>query len=183
VAITAIPDLFKAHSFPDDAVARLLHSSSPNLQYMTHDTKTKIVSVERFVPAAPGLIFELLADPRQHSKIDGSGSVKAAKVSAPPRLSLGAKFTMDMKIGVSYKMTNTVIEFEENRRIAWQHFGGHIWRYILEPVDGGTNVVEQFDYNGSKSILILKLRGSMQSNEKAMAQTLVNIEKHFSAQQ
>ena len=80
-------------------------------------------------------------------------------------------------------MTNTVVEFEENRHIAWQHFGGHIWRYILEPVDGGTNVVEQFDYNGSKSILILKLRGSMQSNEKAMAQTLVNIEKHFSAQQ
>ena len=164
-------------------MARLLHSSSPNLQYMTHDTKAKIVSVERFVPAAPGLIFELLADPRQHSKIDGSGSVKAAKVSAPPRLSLGAKFTMDMKIGVPYKMTNTVVEFEENRRIAWQHFGGHIWRYILEPVDGGTKVVEQFDYNGSKSILILKLRGSTQSNEKAMAQTLVNIEKHFSAQQ
>ncbi|MEI7883405.1 MAG: SRPBCC family protein [Actinomycetota bacterium] len=146
---------------------------------MTHETKAKIVSVERFVPAAPGLIFEVLADPRQHSKIDGSGSVKAAQVSAPPRLSLGAKFTMDMKIGVSYKMTNTVVEFEENRRIAWRHLGGHIWRYILEPVDGGTKVVEQFDYNGSKSILILKIRGSMKSNEKFMTKTLENLEKHF----
>ena len=146
---------------------------------MTHDTKTKIVSVERFVPVAPGLIFEVLADPRQHSKIDGSGSVKAARVSAPPRLSLDAKFTMDMNIGVPYKMTNTVVEFEENRRIAWQHFGGHIWRYILEPVDGGTKVVEQFDYNGSKSVLILKLRGSMKSNEKFMTKTLENLEKHL----
>jgi len=146
---------------------------------MTHDTKTKIVSVERFVSAAPGLIFEVLADPRQHSKIDGSGSVKAARVSAPPRLSLDAKFAMDMKIGVPYKMTNTVVEFEENRRIAWRHLGGHIWRYILEPVDGGTKVVEQFDYNGSKSILILKLRGSMKSNEKFMTKTLENLEKHF----
>ena len=146
---------------------------------MTHDTKTKIVSVERFVPAAPGLIFEVLADPRQHSKIDGSGSVKAARVSAPPRLSLDAKFAMEMKIGVPYKMTNTVVEFEENRRIAWRHLGGHIWRYILEPVDSGTKVVEQFDYNGSKSILILKLRGSMKSNEKFMAKTLENLEKHF----
>jgi hypothetical protein len=146
---------------------------------MTHDTKTKIVSVERFVSAAPGLIFEVLADPRQHSKIDGSGSVKAARVSAPPRLSLDAKFTMEMKIGVPYKMTNTVVEFEENRRIAWRHLGGHIWRYILEPVDGGTKVVEQFDYNGSKSILILKLRGSMKSNEKFMTKTLENLEKHF----
>ena len=146
---------------------------------MTHDTKTKIVSVERFVSAAPGLIFEVLADPRQHSKIDGSGSVKAARVSAPPRLSLDATFTMDMKIGFPYKMTNTVVEFEENRRIAWRHLGGHIWRYILEPVDGGTKVVEQFDYNGSKSILILKLRGSMKSNEKFMTKTLENLEKHF----
>jgi len=131
------------------------------------------------VPAAPGLIFEVLADPRQHSKIDGSGSVKAARVSAPPRLSLDAKFTMEMKIGVPYKMTNTVVEFEENRRIAWRHLGGHIWRYILEPVDGGTKVVEQFDYNGSKSVLILKLRGSMKSNEKFMTKTLENLEKHF----
>ena len=148
---------------------------------MTHDAKTKIVSVERFIPAAPGLIFEILADPRQHSKIDGSGSVKAAKVSAPSRLSKGSKFTMDMKILLPYKMTNTVVEFEENRRIAWQHFGGHIWRYILEPVDGGTKVTEQFDYNGSKSVLMLKLRGSMASNEKSMVKTLENIEKHFAA--
>ena len=148
---------------------------------MSHDAKNKIVSVERFIPAAPGLIFEILADPRQHSKIDGSGSVKAAKVSAPSRLSKGSKFTMDMKILIPYKMTNTVVEFEENRRIAWQHFGGHIWRYILEPVDGGTKVTEQFDYNGSKSVLMLKLRGSMASNEKSMVKTLENIEKHFTA--
>jgi len=148
---------------------------------MSHDAKNNIVSVERFIPAAPGLIFEILADPRQHSKIDGSGSVKAAKVSAPSRLSKGSKFTMDMKILIPYKMTNTVVEFEENRRIAWQHFGGHIWRYILEPVDGGTKVTEQFDYNGSKSALMLKLRGSMSTNEKFMIKTLENIEKHFTA--
>jgi len=148
---------------------------------MSHDAKNKIVSVERFIPAAPGLIFEILADPRQHSKIDGSGSVKAAKVSAPSRLSKGSKFTMDMKILIPYKMTNTVVEFEENRRIAWQHFGGHIWRYILQPVDGGTKVTEQFDYNGSKSALMLKLRGSMSTNEKFMIKTLENIEKHFTA--
>jgi hypothetical protein len=42
-------------------------------------------------------------------------------------------------------------------------------------------VTEQFDYNGSKSVLILKLRGSMRSNEKFMTKTLENIEKHFTA--
>ena len=146
---------------------------------MTHDTKTKMVSVERVISAAPGLIFEILADPRQHSKIDGSGSVKAAKISAPARLSKGSKFTMDMKILIPYKMTNTVVEFEENRRIAWQHFGGHIWRYILEPVDGGTKVTEQFDWNKSKSPLILKLRKSPQDNAKSIEKTLENLVKRF----
>ena len=146
---------------------------------MTHDAKNKIVSVERFIPAAPGLIFELLADPRQHGKFDGSGSVKAARVSGPSRLSLGAEFSMDMKIGVPYKMTNTVVEFEENQRIGWRHFGGHIWRYILEPVDGGTKVTEQFDYKNNKSPLMLKILRSIANNEKSMIKTLENIEKHF----
>lgn len=148
---------------------------------MTHDVKNKIVSVERFIPAAPGLIFELLADPRQHCKFDGSGSVKAARVSAPSRLSLGAEFSMDMKIAVPYKMTNTVVEFEENQQIGWRHFGGHIWRYILEPVDGGTKLTEQFDYKNNKSPLMLKVMRAIPNNEKAMIKTLENIEKHFSS--
>ena len=86
---------------------------------------------------------------------------------------------MDMKILIPYKMTNTVVEFEENRRIAWQHFGGHIWRYILEPVDGGTKVTEQFDWNKSKSPLILKLRKSPQDNAKSIEKTLENLVKRF----
>ena len=146
---------------------------------MTHDATSKIVSVERIIPVAPGLIFELLADPRQHGIFDGSGSVKAARVSAPTRLSLGAEFTMDMKIGVPYKMTNTVVEFEENHRIGWRHFGGHIWRYILEPVDGGTLLTEQFDYKTNRSPLFLKIMRAIPNNEKAMIKTLENIEKHF----
>ena len=147
---------------------------------MAHNTSTKIVSVERFIPAAPGLIFELLADPRQHSLFDGSGCVKAARISSPPRLSLGAEFAMDMKIGLPYKMTNTVVEFEENKRIAWRHFGGHIWRYILEPVDGRTKLTEEFDYKHNKSSLFLKIMRAIPNNEKAMIKTLENIEQYFS---
>ncbi|MFY9482057.1 MAG: SRPBCC family protein [Ilumatobacteraceae bacterium] len=149
---------------------------------MAHNTSTKIVSVERFIPAAPGLIFELLADPRQHSVFDGSGSVKAARVPSPPRLFLGAEFAMDMRIGLPYKMTNTVVEFEENKRIAWRHFGGHVWRYILEPVDGGTKLTEEFDYKDNKSSLILKIMRAIPNNEKAMIKTLENIEQYFSKQ-
>ena len=54
---------------------------------------------------------------------------------------------MDMKAGFGYTMVNTVVEFEDGRRIAWQprpdksylrsFIGGRIWRYELEPVEGG----------------------------------------------
>jgi hypothetical protein len=145
---------------------------------MTSDP-AKVVSRSTIVPAPAQMIFDLLADPRRHGEIDGSGSIQSAQIDAPERLSLDATFGMQMKIGVRYKITNTVVEFEEGKTIAWRHFGGHIWRYILEPVDGGTKVTEQFDWNKSKSPLILKLRKSPQENAKSIEKTLENLVKRF----
>ncbi len=143
------------------------------------DKKSKLVSASHFVPATPNEIFELLANPAMHSVIDGSGSVLAPKDSAPQRLSLNATFGMSMKKGMPYKITNTVVEFVEGKQIAWRHFGGHIWRYILEPTAGGTTVTEQFAYRNSKSPLMLELAGYVKSNNKAIKQTLVNLAEYF----
>ena len=145
---------------------------------MTSDP-SRIVSRSTIVPAPAQMIFDLLADPRRHNEIDGSGTVQSAQINAPERLSLDATFGMQMKMGLPYKITNTVVEFEENKTIAWRHVGGHIWRYILEPVDGGTKVTEQFDWNKSKSPLILKLRKSPQDNAKSIEKTLENLVKRF----
>jgi hypothetical protein len=140
----------------------------------------RVVSVQRFVPAAPQAIFDLLADPRQHPLIDGSGSVKAAAVSAPERLSLGATFSMSMKIGAPYKITNEVVEFEEGRQIGWRHVGGHIWRYVLEPTEGGTVVTEQFDWSTAKAPWMLRLMRATGRNERSMEATLDRMVSHFS---
>ncbi|MGA0117113.1 MAG: SRPBCC family protein [Ilumatobacteraceae bacterium] len=147
---------------------------------MSTSDPAKIVSHSVVVPAPAQDIFNLLADPRRHSEIDGSGSVKAARVNAPERLSLGAKFGMDMRIVLPYKMTNEVVEFEEGKQIGWRHFGGHIWRYILEPVEGGTKVTEQFDWNTNKSPLMLKVMKAVDNNSKSIQKTLDNLVKRFS---
>ena len=106
------------------------------------------VSVERFIPAPASRIFDLIADPNRHKDIDGSGTVRGAR-GAAERLRLGSRFGMSMMLGVPYAMESTVIEFEEDRRLAWQTrgptaigrlVGGRIWRYELEPQDGGTLV-------------------------------------------
>src|SRR5262249_1216542 len=94
-------------------------------------------SVERVIPAAPEKMFDRIADPHRHHEFEGSGTVRDA-LDAPARLSLGATFGMSMKLGIPYTMSSTVVEFDENRRIAWQtrsrgrlgrRFGGRIWRY------------------------------------------------------
>ncbi len=142
-------------------------------------TSSDIVSVDQIVHASPKAIFEVLADPRQHPVIDGSGTVRKTQGATPQRLSLGAKFGMDMKVGIPYKITNEVIEFDEGKQIAWRHFGGHVWRYMLEPVEGGTKVTEQFDYTNARSKLFLKVTGAIPKNKKAMSNTLRNLEKRF----
>ena len=111
-------------------------------------------TAERVVPAPPERVFALLADPRRHPEIDGSGTLREA-VEGPERLYRGATFGMRMQMGAPYTMTSTVVEFDEGRRIAWQTrptsalagllIGGRIWRYELEPVEGGTRVRETWD--------------------------------------
>ncbi|HEY6316487.1 MAG TPA: SRPBCC family protein [Acidimicrobiia bacterium] len=146
---------------------------------MANDVET----VERVIPAPPEKIFELLADPRRHPDIDGSGSVRRAK-EGPDRLVLGSKFGMAMKLGVPYSMESEVIEFDENRRIAWQTrpptplgkrvAGGRIWRYELEPTDGGTRVRESWDISQEKVKAIV--RPARKRTRVAMADTLERIE-------
>jgi uncharacterized protein YndB with AHSA1/START domain len=110
--------------------------------------------VERVIAATPEEIFDVIADPARHRDFDGSGSVQAALAGAPQRLELGARFGISMKRGFGYSMLNTVTEFEENRRIAWSpkpasgrgaRWVGRVWRYELEPVQGGTKVTETWD--------------------------------------
>jgi uncharacterized protein YndB with AHSA1/START domain len=146
---------------------------------MTTSDPKKVIQASRLVKATPQQIFDLLADPRKHSLIDGSGSVQNARVNAPERLSLGAKFGMDMKMGLPYRITNEVVEFDEPKQIGWRHMGGHIWRYVLEPANGGTMVTEQFDWTHSKSPIVLKLMGAFDKNEKAIAATLERLAAHY----
>lgn len=138
----------------------------------------KVVRGIRFVPAEPQAIFDLLADPSQHSLIDGSGSVRGT-AEAPERLALGSKFSMSMKLGVPYKITNEVVEFDEPSLIAWQHMGKHVWRYRLRPVDGGTEVTEEFDFRPARSATALKLSGAPKRNAKAIEATLDRLVAHF----
>jgi uncharacterized protein YndB with AHSA1/START domain len=143
------------------------------------DGHPRIISESVDIDAPPEVVFAILADPSQHSRVDGSGSLQQL-LKGPARLSKGATFGMDMKLfGLPYRIRNTVVEFEEDRGIAWRHFGGHRWRYLLEPTSGGTRVTESFDYSryALPQRLIVELAGFPQRNREGIAGTLVKLKE------
>ena len=137
------------------------------------DLEAKKSSASRRIKATPEAIFDILADPTQHILFDGSGTVQSTSDTSG-RLAMGSKFAMTMKFKfLPYRIGNTVVEFEENRLIAWQHFGKHRWRYELEPLDDSTTLVtETFDWSTSIAAKAIEAAGYPKSNLRSIEETL-----------
>ncbi len=135
----------------------------------------RLVSAGITVDAPPHVVFAIVADPGHHPRIDGSGSVRGL-VAGPDRLSPGATFGVSMRLfGVPYTIRNRVVEFEQDRLVAWRHFGAHRWRYELEPTpEGGTRVTETFDYSryARAWAAVLRLAGFPGRNRRGITATL-----------
>jgi uncharacterized protein YndB with AHSA1/START domain len=132
----------------------------------------------RIVIDAPAQqIFDLIADARCHPLFDGSATLQGG-TSGPVRLHLGAKFGMAMKIKLPYRITNTVVAFEEGKKISWCHLMKWTWSYELKDLgDGRTQVTEIFNardipWFASKW---LDATGSLERNPKWMAKSLVKL--------
>lgn len=138
----------------------------------------RLVSDRTTIAAPPDVVFAIVADPRQHPRIDGSGSVREV-ITGPERLARGEYFGVSMRLfGLPYKISNRVVEFEEGRLIAWRHFGAHRWRYRLEPTeDGGTLVTETFDFTRYDPISAagLRLAGFPERNRAGITATLTRL--------
>ena len=139
---------------------------------------TPRTTAARIVINAPAQqIFDLIADPRCHPLFDGSGTLQG-HISGPERLHLGAKFGMAMRIKVPYRITNTVVAFEEGRQISWCHLMKWTWSYDLKDLgEGRTEVTETFSagdipWLASKWLDATK---SLARNPKWMAKSLVQL--------
>ncbi|MGV0850894.1 SRPBCC family protein [Mycolicibacterium phlei] len=149
------------------------------------------ISVERVIAAPAAAIFALLSDAAKHSAFEGSGTLegttaRAGNESRP--LTLGSRFSMAMRsrpesLFLPYRTTNTVVEFEPDRRIAWQTtmgplglIGGRIWRYELEPVGPGATLVrESWDVAHDRQRLLLTVGGATRQAEDGMRATLARL--------
>ena len=147
--------------------------------FETGDPRVKAARIVIDAPAAK--IFDLLANPVRHKEIDGSGTIQN-RISGPERLSLGSKFGMAMHLGIDYRITNTVVEFEENKLIAWRHLGRWRWRYEIREISPNQcEVIETFDGRKSISQSWLKFRKAYPWTQMVVAKTLVRLKEVMEA--
>ncbi len=116
---------------------------------MTSESMTsESVSATTTISAAAETVFAVLADPARHAAIDGTGWVCEA-IDPQPITASGQVFRMSMfhpkHPDGNYEMHNLVVDFEQDRAIAWRPgfvedastgelgFGGWTWRYDLTP--------------------------------------------------
>jgi len=137
----------------------------------------KVKSARIVVEASPSKIFSLLSNPKRHKDIDGSATV-AAHVSGPETLVLGSKFGMKMRLGITYWIRNTVVEYKKDELIAWRHLGRWRWRYELVDLgNGSTQVTETFDGTFAPAIaqIWLNFRKAYPWTQLAVAKSLVRL--------
>ena len=124
------------------------------------------VSRDIVVDAPPSAVFDVLADPREHGRFDGSGTVRSA-IKGPDRLSLGARFGMSMRLGVPYVISTMSVVM------------GQPVRYELEPVgEGATKVTETFDWSGARAPKVIELVGYPATNTRGIEATLPRLKSY-----
>lgn len=149
-----------------EARAEILATDFPNT------TAARIV-----IKAPASKIFDLLANPATHRLFDGSDTIQKS-IAGPERLSLGATFSMAMKVKIPYRIKNTVVAFEEDKEITWCHLMKWTWSYELVDLgNGSTQVTESFDASAIPGYAArwLKMTGAMAHNPKWMAKSLVRL--------
>ncbi len=138
------------------------------------DTSKKI-SATKVIDAPAEAVFAVLADPNQHTELDGGGMVKGPEGKTPPLGGIGQIFTMNMHQDAlgDYRMVNTVTAFVPEARIGWSpsmdpscdaaknfegvDVSGHTYTWDLRESDGRTEVTETYEWIGVKDPQFEKL--------------------------
>lgn len=142
---------------------------------LNHDTVSATVEVD----APPEEVFDYIRRPANHAAISGDNTVQDT-VKGPEVLSAGDAFGMSMRLGVPYRISSKVQEFEADRRIAWAHFGGHRWRWEIEPLpDARSRVTETFDLSHARFPPALRILGYPAKHKANVARSVANVAAHF----
>ena len=151
---------------------------------LTVDAGPRQVSraVEVGAPAAE--LFAIVADPRRHHELDGSGTV-GDNIVAPDQLVAGSRFSTKMTMfGLPYRITSTVTAMKPDELVEWRHPLGHHWRWEFVPESPTvTRVTETFDYRNTGAIKdrlnYYELTGFAKRNAAGIEATLAKLRDRY----
>lgn len=141
-------------------------------------------SVEVAAPAEE--LFAIVADPRRHRELDGSGTVRG-NVSAPAKLVAGSRFSTKMRMyGLPYRIISTVTAVTPGALIEWRHPFGHRWRWQFDEISPTlTRVTETFDFRDTGPVKdrlnYYTLMGFAKSNATGIEATLTKLRDRYSS--
>jgi len=157
-------------------------TTSPSPDGVTTTLDDDSASATITVNASAHDVFEYIRRPANHAEISGDHTVRGHLVG-PETLGPDSRFGMKMRFGVPYRITSRVVEFDEDRVIAWCHLSGHRWRWELRPSgDGTTEVTETYDQSTAKVPLVLKMMGYPKRHAANVANSVANLAAHFARQ-
>lgn len=143
------------------------------------------VTVERTVEAPVDRVFDLLSNPQNHQKLDGSGFIRG--VDHADRIQhVGDVFTMNMEgphMGGEYQTDNHVSGYAKDKLLAWQTAPagttppGWEWIWELES-QGPTSTLVRHTYDWSKvtdKALLEKVRFPL-IDEDQLSETLSKLD-------
>jgi hypothetical protein len=114
------------------------------------------MEVSRAIAATPTEIFSLLTSPAGHVAIDSTGMLMST--TGQPVHQIGDSFVVhmdrealnDYPLGL-YDVTVKIVTFETDVELAWVIEGkwniGHVYGYLLAPIEGGTLVTSYYDWS------------------------------------
>ena len=156
----------------------------PNPAVSPVDTGPRQVSRSVEVGATASEVFAMVADPRRHPELDGSGTV-IENTRVPAEMVEGSRFSTKMRMyGLPYRITSTVTALVPAAVIEWRHPFGHRWRWEFEQVGPRrTRVIETFDYRDTGAVKdrlgYYERMGFAKANSRGIEATLTKLAKRF----
>ena len=138
------------------------------------------------VGAPASELFAIVADPRRHHELDGSGTVRE-NLRCPSEIVEGAKFSTKMRMfGMPYWIVSTVTSMKPYEQFEWRHPVGHRWRWEFEALSPTlTRVTETFDYRDAgrikDALRYYERSGFAAGNAKGIEATLTKLAQKYPA--
>ena len=153
---------------------------------ITVDAGPNQVSRSVQVGAPASELFAMVADPRRHHELDGSGTVRE-NLRCPLEIVEGAKFSTKMRMyGLPYWVVSTVTVTKPNELFEWRHPVGHRWRWEFEALSPTlTRVTETFDYRDAgrikEALRYYERFGYVKANARGIEATLTKLAAKYPA--